>query len=78
MVLYPDYAFPLPQKVDYQPGMGLREYFAAAALTGLITTMEVGVKESDDAEEDAIFCVAALSYKVADAMIEARRRARNT
>ena len=44
-------------------GMDLRDYFAARALTGLLT------EASGDYQDDAI---AALAYRLADAMMKAR------
>lgn len=54
-------AFPTWIKDDaMMPGMSLRDYFAAAALTGLL-------RESEDND------VAKLAYQFADAMMEARK-----
>jgi len=54
-------AFPTWIKDDaMMPGMSLRDYFAAAALTGLL-------RESEDND------VAKLAYQFADAMMEARQ-----
>jgi hypothetical protein len=47
------------------PGMSMRDYFAAAALTGLINR---GFAEFGNAES----AYAALAYEYADAMIAAR------
>ena len=51
------YAFPSD---GFDSGMTLRDYFAAAALTGLL-------RESEDND------VAKLAYQFADAMMEARK-----
>lgn len=49
--------------VEYNTGMDLRDYFAAKALTGLLT--EASVDYKDDA-------IAELAYNLADAMMKAR------
>ena len=46
-------------------GMQLRDYFAAKALTGLLT--EANMQYDDDA-------IAGLAWSLADAMIEARNK----
>jgi hypothetical protein len=53
-------AFPTWNVIDIKQGMTLRDYFAAAALTGLL-------RESEDND------VAKLAYQFADAMMEARK-----
>jgi hypothetical protein len=59
-------AFPLHLHGDYGKGMSLRDYFAAAALTGYFA-----------APHTPHFCkvesVAAYAYEMADAMIAARK-----
>lgn len=50
--------------VEYNTGMDLRDYFAAKALTGLLTEASVDFK--DDA-------IAELAYSLADAMMKARK-----
>jgi hypothetical protein len=47
----------------HEQGMDLRDYFAAKALTGLLT------ESSGDYQDEA---VAGLAYALADAMIKAR------
>jgi hypothetical protein len=47
----------------HEQGMDLRDYFAAKALTGLLT--EASVDYKDDA-------IAELAYNLADAMMKAR------
>lgn len=48
-----------------ETGMDLRDYFAAKALTGLLT--EASVDYKDDA-------IAELAYSLADAMMKARKQ----
>ncbi|MFY8183314.1 MAG: hypothetical protein ACOVKL_03750 [Polynucleobacter sp.] len=65
-------AFPQPEPIvnefhkDYgkDRGMTLRDYFAAKAMTGLLTAEIVGEYTNEH--------VAEISYRIADAMIEAR------
>lgn len=58
-------AFPQAIKESYfEHGMDLRDYFAAKALTGLLT------EASMDYQDDAI---AELAYSLADAMMKARK-----
>ena len=52
------------QNDSMMPGMSLRDYFAATALSGLL--QESNVSYDDDA-------IAELSYQLADAMMEARK-----
>lgn len=60
-------AFPASSKYnDNWNGMDLRDYFAAKAMQGLLTT----VKD----EEWEIEEVAEISYRVGDAMMEARKQ----
>ena len=54
---------PIHEKEEIQNGMDLRDYFAAKALTGLLT--EASVDYKDDA-------IAELAYNLADAMMKAR------
>lgn len=54
---------PIHEKEEIQNGMDLRDYFAAKALTGLLTEARVDYK--DDA-------IAELAYSLADAMLKAR------
>lgn len=49
-----------------RPGMMLRDYFAAAALTGLMSNQRL----SDSADNAA---VAVVAFGLADAMLEARK-----
>jgi len=57
-------AFPAPAGVSHitEQGMTLRDYFAAKALQGLISTEGAGSAER----------YAEISYKLADAMLKAR------
>lgn len=58
-------AFPNSKYLDsHDNGMDLRDYFAAKALTGLLT--EANMNYKDDA-------VAELAYSLADAMMKARK-----
>lgn len=52
---------------DQQATLGLRDYFAAAALGEIIAKSEyIG-------EQSVIKSISQLSYKIADAMLEARK-----
>ena len=55
-------AFPHDGQVNYTGGLSLRDYFAAAALEGLLCACCAG--RPDDAASNA--------YKYADAMLKAR------
>jgi molybdopterin-guanine dinucleotide biosynthesis protein A len=55
-------AFPT---VSGQTGMDLRDYFAAAALQGLLAGMQKG-------QEAQVLFVPVAAYKIADLMMEAR------
>lgn len=63
------FAFPMAgtpaANLMYEPhfGMTLRDYFAAAALTGLLASHNAGHVDS----------LAEFSYRAADAMLEARK-----
>jgi hypothetical protein len=58
-----------PSELFEQPGMTLRDYFAAAALQGLLAKYGNTEEErSDDTIVQASTC-----YEYADAMIEARK-----
>jgi hypothetical protein len=66
-------AFPRPAQnnplINGQPGMSLRDYFAAAALQGYIGSSRLELETlSDDAEET----VSKICYQFADAMMRAR------
>jgi hypothetical protein len=58
-------AFPT---VSGQTGMELRDYFAAKAMQGMLAT-----DPEDQDHEDGLLAVAIVSYKMADAMMEARK-----
>ena len=69
-------AFPATESIDtpydtqvevLHPGMTLRDYFAAAAMTGLISSKLHSM--SWHPEDDAKYC-----YTLADTMLEARNR----
>jgi hypothetical protein len=58
-------AFPTGTGVTpYNPGMTLRDYFAAKAMAGLLTAEIVGEYSNEH--------VAEISYLIADAMLKAR------
>lgn len=57
-------AFPRDTGSDQQ-GMDLRDYFAAKAMQGILAT------DPED-HEDGLLSIAIVSYKMADAMMEAR------
>jgi len=59
-------AFPTGTGITpYNPGMTLRDYFAAKAMTGLLTAEIVGEYSNEH--------VAEISYRIADAMLKARQ-----
>jgi hypothetical protein len=51
--------------LGYTTGMSLRDYFAAKAMTGLLTAEIVGEYSNEH--------VAEISYRIADAMLKARQ-----
>ena len=63
-------AFPRPKfmeqavRFDQEDGMSLRDYFAAKAMTGLLTAEIVGEYSNEH--------VAEIAYRIADAMLKAR------
>jgi hypothetical protein len=59
-------AFPAPAGVSHitEQGMTLRDYFAAKAMTGLLTAEIVGEYSNEH--------VAEIAYRIADAMLKAR------
>ncbi len=62
-------AFPSPySRIDSNPGMSLRDYFAAAALTGLLSS-GIAAKRGQTSED-----VAAIAYRNADAMLAERSK----
>jgi hypothetical protein len=60
-------AFPLHLHGDYGKGMTLRDYFAAAALQGLLAHV-IGVTNAKNEHDYAV-----RSYQYADAMLAARK-----
>ena len=58
-------AFPTPPGIQHNDGMTLRDYFAAAALQGLLASIQPNQLWSGD--DVAVTC-----YRTADAMIKAR------
>ncbi|HCT5877729.1 TPA: hypothetical protein OT180_000710 [Morganella morganii] len=67
-------AFPMIGSVAYNsdwsidPGMTLRDYFAAKAMQGLLSDPDAGMLDDDMSRW------AMLSYKMADAMLRAREK----
>lgn len=59
-------AFPITNSVDYNNGMDLRDYFAAAAMQSLVWSRDQNI----DTHED----VAEVAYLYADAMMKAREQ----
>lgn len=62
-------AFPVPAELDMvnpQPGMALRDYFAAAALSALINKISLG-------DFNVYGTVAERAYRMADAMMKQRK-----
>lgn len=57
-------AFPSETMLGWESGMTLRDYFAAKAMTGLLTAELVGEYSNEH--------VAEISYRIADAMMKAR------
>lgn len=66
-------AFPHPAINEANPGMTLRDYFAAAALTGIIAA--IGSVEAQDSIKYGL--AAQDSYKFADKMLAERAKADN-
>jgi hypothetical protein len=58
-------AFPTPAGVQHNDGMTLRDYFAAAALQGLLASIQPNQLWSGD--DVAVTC-----YRTADAMLKAK------
>jgi hypothetical protein len=66
-------AFPTGTGVTpYNPGMTLRDYFAAKALQGMFANPNDGHENYDLSYEDYVKEIARCSYKMADAMMKAR------
>lgn len=69
-------AFPSETPEHYCPGMSLRDYFAAQAMTGMIACQdfmnELIDKERPAFKEDCCYHVARWAYMHADAMLKAR------
>ena len=66
---FPAYTYPNGEINHGEGGMTLRDYFAAKAMQGLITSASLSRTESWYDEER----VAESAYKMADAMLKARR-----
>jgi hypothetical protein len=60
-------AFPHETSNGYDSGMTLRDYFAAAALQGIVSDPNLFVKSKRDVE-----LVSRSAYEFADAMLKAR------
>jgi len=58
-------AFPTPAGIQHNDGMTLRDYFAAAALQGLLASIQPNQLWSGD--DVAVTC-----YRTADVMLKAR------
>lgn len=58
-------AFPMPDQISPNPGMSLRDYFAAKALQGLL---------ADTNYREPAEIVAKAAYEAADAMMEERTK----
>jgi len=59
---------------SFDPGMSLRDYFAAHAMQGLLAHPKCGEEgHTDQDSEERTECVADEAYAVADAMLAARR-----
>ena len=54
------------QNDSMMPGMSLRDYFATAALTSQMFS-------ADEVNSEVCYVVAKMAYKIADAMMEARK-----
>jgi hypothetical protein len=68
-------AFPTGTGVTpYNPGMTLRDYFAAKALQGMFANPNDGHENYDLSYEDYVKEIARCSYKMADAMMKAREQ----
>jgi hypothetical protein len=78
-------AFPRPQIQDCehnqywaQDGMGLRDYFAAKAMQGLIANHEfdqiVELSATEEDEETGWKAMATIAYRAADAMLAEREK----
>ena len=60
-------AFPTPAGIQHNDGLSLRDYFAAAALQGIISDASVLASLKKDGE-----LVSRSAYAFADAMLKAR------
>ena len=58
--------------IKYEPGMTLRDYFAAKAMNGFITNFDTRLSDIIDVPE-----LARSAYYVADAMIAERNKSKN-
>lgn len=66
------YQSAFPGGNENRPGMTLRDYFAAAALTGFLANDEIQ-KHFRKGGRDANHMNASASYQAADAMLKARK-----
>ena len=71
-----EFAFPVSeenfQKNWAEPGMTLRDYFAAKAMQAMISTMSVETVDVSDEIDEDFFEVARGAYAQADAMLKVR------
>ena len=66
-----DVTFESPKYTEY--GMTLRDYFAAAAMQGMIVNPEAGSFLVELAkQDDVLLSVGEMSYRISDAMIQER------
>jgi hypothetical protein len=71
-------AFPV-QLVEHvsahnHPGMTLRDYFAAAALQGILASFDVTSRRRAEVEPEIMHRIAPAAYLLADAMLAERER----
>jgi hypothetical protein len=65
-------AFPNPHLTS-ETGMTVRDYFAAKAMQGMSANPDDGHEQYDLSYEDYVKEIACCAYKLADAMMEARK-----
>jgi hypothetical protein len=65
-------AFPYNHHEGMELGMDLRDYFAASALIGLISSPRPPAEKTENGYTTEIY--ARFSYDMADAMMEARKK----
>ncbi len=70
-------AFPWGEHGTHLGGATLRDYFAAAALNGLLASSTIGDREAgpfDDARKARAAAFSATAYQAADAMLKERAK----